>query len=135
MYSQINWSNRKYSLSSEKIQGLPDGRSPPFLVTGDRNDGSMHRFVSGTNVTLWFFEKDVACRLLDAVGYKEVNCYERMMFPERDRGRMGLGAEGSKQLSQDNGYKERHDAHFGIMVPYFYLSKAVRFTESLEGRF
>ena len=22
---------------------------PPFLVTGDRNDGSMHRFVSGKN--------------------------------------------------------------------------------------
>ena len=58
-----------------------------------------------------------------------------MMFPEWDRAGMGLGTEGFKQRSQNNGYKERDDAHFGITIPYFCLNKAVRFTQSFERRF
>jgi hypothetical protein len=33
------------------------------------------------------------------------------------------------------GYEVRHGAHIGITVPNVYWSKAVRFTEDLEGRF
>ena len=44
--------------------------SPPFLVTGDRNRGSMHRFVSGKNDHPWTRPKKEALRTDDPFGHR-----------------------------------------------------------------